>query len=142
MRMINSDRRRFSLSLRERAGVRGKGMSKPERAEGFKLHIDKAPCSVSAFTMIEIAICLAVIGFALAAIVGVLPLGLSVQRENREETVINQDMSVFVNAIRNGELGLDDLTNYVMAVTNTWAFYRDQIPPVRSGPINVNGYTY
>src|SRR6478736_229755 len=60
--------------------------------------------SVLAFTMIEIAICLAVIGFALAAIVGVLPLGMNVQRENREETIINQDASVFLNAIRNGEL--------------------------------------
>ena len=47
-----------------------------------------------AFTMVEIAICLAVIGFALAAIIGILPLGLSVQRENREETVINQDGNV------------------------------------------------
>jgi len=91
--------------------------------------------------MIEIAICLAVIGFALAAIIGVLPLGLSVQRENREETVINQDGNVFINAIRNGELGLDDLTNYVTSVTNTWALYTDENRPVRIGPIHVNGYT-
>jgi len=92
--------------------------------------------------MIEIALCLAVIGFALAAIVGVLPLGLSVQRENREETVINQDGNVFINAIRNGELGLDDLTNYVTSLTNTWALYTDENRPVRIGPIHVNGYTY
>jgi type II secretory pathway pseudopilin PulG len=71
-----------------------------------------------AFTMIEIAICLAVIGFALAAIIGVLPLGMSVQKENREETIINQDGNLFLNGIRNGELGLDDLTNYVLAITN------------------------
>jgi hypothetical protein len=45
----------------------------------------------SAFTMVEIAISLAVIGFALVAIIGVLPRGLRVQRENREETIINQD---------------------------------------------------
>src|SRR5439155_14470507 len=72
---------------------------------------EHAPRSTTAFTMIEIAICLAVIGFALTAIIGVLPLGMNVQRENREETVVNQDASVFLNAIRNGELGLDDLTN-------------------------------
>src|SRR5437867_314634 len=64
--------------------------------------------SLLAFTMIEIAICLAVIGFALAAIVGVLPLGMNVQRENREETVIDKDASVFIDAIRNGQMGLDD----------------------------------
>jgi hypothetical protein len=88
--------------------------------------------------MIEIAICLAVIGFALAAIVGVLPLGMNVQRENREETVINQDQSVWLNAIRNGERGLDDLTNYVLAITNFMTDY-DNIGKPRP---NVFGYTY
>src|SRR5947207_7764407 len=39
----------------------------------------------SAFTMIEIAISLAVIGFALVAIIGILPTGMNVQKENREE---------------------------------------------------------
>src|SRR2546428_5718272 len=34
------------------------------------------------FTMIEIAIALAVIAFALVAIIGVLPIGLNVQRDN------------------------------------------------------------
>ena len=43
------------------------------------------------FSMIEIAIALGVIGFALVAIVGILPLGLTVQRDNRAETIINQD---------------------------------------------------
>jgi len=69
--------------------------------------------------MIEIAISLAIIGFALVAIIGILPTGMSVQRENREETIINQDATIFMNAIRNGERGLDDLTNYVVAITNT-----------------------
>jgi type II secretory pathway pseudopilin PulG len=78
----------------------------------------RAGASCQAFTMIEIAISLAVIGFALVAILGVLPLGMSVQKENREETIINQDASVFLNAIRNGARGMDDLTHYVMAITN------------------------
>jgi type II secretory pathway pseudopilin PulG len=77
--------------------------------------------TAQAFTMIEIAISLAVIGFALVAILGVLPIGMNVQKENREETVINQDASVFMNAIRNGARGMDDLTNYVMAITNSGA---------------------
>jgi type II secretory pathway pseudopilin PulG len=72
----------------------------------------------SAFTLIEIAISLAVIAFALVAIIGVLPIGLGVQRDNRQETIINQDASVFMDAIRNGQRGLDDLTNYVFAITN------------------------
>ena len=79
-----------------------------------------------AFTMIEIAISLAVIGFALVAILGVLPLGLNVQKENREQTIINQDATVFINAIRNGAQGMDDLTHYVMAITNYQAYYNSK----------------
>jgi type II secretory pathway pseudopilin PulG len=69
-----------------------------------------------AFTMVEIALSLAIIGFALVAILGVLPTGLQVQRENREETIISQDATVWLNAIRNGARGYDDLTNSVDAV--------------------------
>lgn len=85
---------------------------------------------VAAFTMIEIAISLAVIGFALVAIIGILPQGMSVQKENRQETIINQDMYMFLDAIRNGGKGFDDLTNYVVAVTNYWTIYSDSGPPV------------
>jgi prepilin-type N-terminal cleavage/methylation domain-containing protein len=72
-----------------------------------------------AFTLVEIAICLAIIGIALVAIIGVLPRGLDVQRENRERTVINQDATIFMEAIRNGARGADDLTNYVYAIVIT-----------------------
>ena len=82
------------------------------------------------FTMIEIAISLAIIGFALVAIIGILPAGMSVQKENREETIINQDATIFMNAIRNGERGLDDLTNYVIAITNIWTDYEFRRGPV------------
>jgi type II secretory pathway pseudopilin PulG len=92
-----------------------------------------------AFTMVEIAISLAIIGFALVAIIGVLPLGLQVQRANREQTVINQDATVFLEAIRTGARGLDDLTNYVYAITNYWTIYRANGSPANSG---INGYTY
>ena len=78
----------------------------------------------SAFTLVEIALCLAIIGFALVAIIGVLPTGLNVQRENREETIIVQDANYFLDAIRNGARGLDDLTNYVEAITNYWTDYQ------------------
>ncbi len=79
----------------------------------------------AAFTMVEIAICLAIIGIALVAIIGVLPIGMRAQRDNREKTIINQDSTVFMNAIRNGARSADDLTNYVYAITN----YQTQYPP-------------
>lgn len=94
---------------------------------------------VSAFTMIEIAICLAIIGFALVAIIGVLPLGMNTQRDNREETVINQDATVLLGAIRDAARGADYLTNYVYAITNHWASYKDDGTPNTSG---TDGFTY
>ena len=77
----------------------------------------------AAFTMIEIALSLAVIGFALVAIIGILPFGMNVQRENREETIVNQDASMWMEAIRSGAQGMDDLTNYVLVITNAWTDY-------------------
>lgn len=71
----------------------------------------------AAFTLVEIALALAIIGFALVAIIGVLPFGLNVQKENREETIVVQDANYFLDAIRNGARGLDDLTNYVDSIT-------------------------
>jgi len=65
------------------------------------------------FSMIEIAIALGVIGFALVAIVGILPIGLNVQRDNRAETIINQDATYWLEAIRNGAQGIEDLAGYV-----------------------------
>src|ERR1035441_9697183 len=101
-----------------------------------------APRSCRAFTMIEIAISLAIIGFALVAIIGVLPIGMNVQKDNREETIINQDATVLMDAIRSGAQGLDDLTNYVFAITNTATEYTATMKPVlgRGNPKQY-GYT-
>jgi len=88
--------------------------------------------------MIEIAISLAVIGFALVAILGILPIGMGVQKQNREETIINQDASVFLDAIRNGARGLDNLSQYIIAITNTVTRYSGQGVPSRA---QVFGYT-
>jgi prepilin-type N-terminal cleavage/methylation domain-containing protein len=103
----------------------------------FSLQPSAFACS--GFTMVEIAICLAIIGIALVAIIGVLPIGINVQRDNREETLIDQDATVFIENIRNGARGLDDLTNYVYAITNTWTLYT---PLGTVGGTGVNGYTY
>jgi prepilin-type N-terminal cleavage/methylation domain-containing protein len=92
-----------------------------------------------AFTMIEIAISLAIIGIALVGIIGVLPMGMNVQRDNREETIINQDAGVLLEAVRSGARGLDDLTNYVYAITNYWTEYNNKGGVIQT---NVNGYTY
>ena len=105
----------------------------------------------SAFTMIEIALCLAIIGFALVAIIGVLPAGLNVQKDNREETIINQDAVSWMNTLRTGARGYDDLTNYVIGITNYWArfevvfdpttsTYRTNLAAANAGP-GVDGYS-
>jgi len=91
------------------------------------------------FTMIEIAISLAIIGIALVAIIGVLPLGINVQRDNHEETIINQDATVLIENIRNGARGADDLTNYVYAITNFQTRYNPEITTPITTPI---GYNY
>lgn len=93
-----------------------------------------------AFTMVEIAISLAVIGIALVAILGVLPIGMRSQRDNRERTLINQDATVFMETIRNGAARAEDLTNYVYAITNSWVHFT----PGSRGKNNkgVNSYTY
>jgi type II secretory pathway pseudopilin PulG len=61
------------------------------------------------FTMAEIAIALGVIAIALIAIIGILPSGLQVQRDNREETIINQDARLLLQAVRTG--GRDDMSD-------------------------------
>ncbi len=93
-----------------------------------------------AFTMVEIALSLAIIGIGMIAIIGVLPRGLKVQRENREETIISQDATVWLNAIRSGARGYDDLTNYVDAITNIVTEY-DRNGNVIEGPHRF-GYTW
>lgn len=75
--------------------------------------------------MIEIAIAIGVIGFALVAIIGILPVGLNVQRDTHEDVIIGQDGPFFLEAIRNGgstlgpgtSTSLDFLTNYVDSIT-------------------------
>ncbi len=71
--------------------------------------------------MIEIAIAVGVIGFALCAIIGILPHGMNVQKDNREDTIISQDAPYFLNAIRNGEMrtNFGVFSNYVESITIT-----------------------
>jgi len=91
------------------------------------------PRPTAAFTLVEIAICLAIIGFALVAIIATLPMGMNTQRANREETVIGQDAAVLLPLIAHGSRGADDLTNYVYAIVNTGS--RPSSPVGASGPV-------
>ncbi len=79
---------------------------------------------MAAFTMVEIALALGVIAFALVAIIGVLPVGMSVQKDNRESTLINFDANYLMNAITSGSIGSDELTNNVIQITMTNYLYR------------------
>lgn len=89
--------------------------------------------------MIEIALCLAIIGVALVAIIGVLPIGMNVQKDNREETIVNQDATLLMDAIRTGAQGLNDLTNYVYEISNSWVLFNPDGSVKRN---NYNVYTY
>ena len=86
------------------------------------------PRSLRAFTMVEIALSLAIIGFALVAIIGVLPIGMSVQKDNREQTIINLDAAYLMDAIRGGAQGQDELTNYIVSIADTTAVYLGKPP--------------
>jgi hypothetical protein len=72
-----------------------------------------------AFTMVEIALSIAVVAFALVAILGVLPTGMTVQKDNRDDNIINQEGRYWLEAIRSGSKGLEDITNYVESITVT-----------------------
>ena len=115
--------RRFGTHADPLKSARGLAQSKTWR------RFDWPSQDQSAFTMVEIAICLAIIGVALVSIIGVLPIGMRTQRDNREETVINQDATVFLEAIRSGARGLNDLPNYVYAITNYQTLYNPNPNP-------------
>ena len=77
------------------------------------LRLSAFPSRRAGFTMTEIALCIAVVSIALVAIIGVLPSGLNVQRQNREDTIVTEDSKVLLNALRTGSTLNADLTNYV-----------------------------
>lgn len=68
------------------------------------------------FTMVEIVLSLAIIAIAMVAIIGVIPIGLNVQADNQEESIISADASIWMDAIRSGSQGGDYLTNFVQEI--------------------------
>ena len=83
----------------------------------MKRFLTSGRASVRAFTMIEIAISIAVIAVGLIAIAGVLPAGLNVQRDNREDTIIQEDGAYLLEAITSGAFGAHQISNHVLSVT-------------------------
>ena len=132
----------WKCGKRERKSENRKGENR--KTEAFPLfrfpdfRFSNSRFSCAGFTMIEIAISLAIIGFAMVAIIGILPLGMNAQRDNRQETIVNQDASILMDAVRNGERGLDDLTNYVIGITN---YVTDFNAASRPGPAVTWAYT-
>jgi hypothetical protein len=91
--------------------------------------------------MVEIAISIAVVGIALVAIIGILPSGFDVQTRNRQNTLINQEGSFWVEAIRSGAQGLDYLTNYVdLVAVNNFDARGSNVPPPRVFGYGKNGF--
>ena len=95
--------------------------------------------SLSGFTLTELALCIAVVGIALVAIIGVLPSGLMVQKQNREDTLITEDAKFLMEAIRSGSTGIADLTNYVEEVRWIVQFPNGQMRTnLFQGPLHPN----
>ena len=53
--------------------------------------------------MVEIALAIGILGIALVAIVGVLPVGLNVQKDNREDTLVEQEGDFFMEVLVNSQ---------------------------------------
>jgi type II secretory pathway pseudopilin PulG len=90
----------------------------------------------AAFTMVELALCIAVVAIAMVAVIGVLPAGMNVQKQNREETIIDQDATMLMDAIRNGAIQFDDITNYVDYIV----LHREQINAPKGTGHVTNGF--
>lgn len=88
----------------------------PRQLSGARRQVGMPAQRTSGFTMVEIALSIAIVAFAMVAIIGIMPTGFEAQRLNREETVINQDGTYLMEAIRSGAMGLDELTNFVDSI--------------------------
>ncbi len=77
-----------------------------------------------AFTMVEVALSLAIIAFAIVAVIGILPTGMQVQKDNREETIINQDGQFLLEVIKNGQTNVN-----LLAQNLEWIESYTNIPP-------------
>jgi hypothetical protein len=103
--------------------------------------------SEAAFTMVEVALCIAIIGFALVAIIGVLPTGLRVQKDNRDDSVLGQDATVWLEFLKNPPLdtfngapyqAADYLTNHVTQVVAVYTNSSGNLVTNPAGALQIN----
>lgn len=80
------------------------------------LQVRRSRRSIRAFTMVEIVLSLAVIAVAMVALIGVLPLGMNVEAENRETSIVNADASIWMEALRGGAQEIGYFTNFIQEV--------------------------
>ena len=69
-----------------------------------------------------------------------LPIGINVQKDNREETVINQDGMFWMEAIRSGATGMNDLTNHIAFIEikgSNSQVYRWEPVPAKAGDSHI-----
>lgn len=61
------------------------------------------------FSIAEVMLAIGVVAFGLVAVLGVLPAGLTVQKDNREETIIRYDAQYWMTVLRAGMQPTDAL---------------------------------
>ena len=65
--------------------------------------------ALGGFSIAEVMLAIGVVAFGLVAVLGVLPAGLTVQKDNREETIIRYDAQYWMTALRAGMQPTDAL---------------------------------
>jgi type II secretory pathway pseudopilin PulG len=90
--------------------------------------------------MIEIAISIAIVGFALVAVIGVLPAGMNTQRDNREETMVNQDAQYLIESLTHGVKQTGYLSNVVSRI-EWWGTNGPNLQPYPSGGAPIQTFT-
>ena len=82
----------------------------------MKFLFSKPSRRVSGFTMVELSLCIAIVAIAMVALIGILPTGLTVQQQSREEVLMAKEAQYWFDIIRNGNTSLNSLTNYVESI--------------------------
>ena len=107
-----------------------RGQSRLDAAFGLRNSFGSRPSdfgfSTGGFTLVEIAISMAIIAFALTVIIGILPSSMRVQRDVREETLVLSDGNYVLESIRHGARNADalmDCVDRILQGTNVVPFY-------------------
>ncbi|MEC8928858.1 MAG: prepilin-type N-terminal cleavage/methylation domain-containing protein [Verrucomicrobiota bacterium] len=72
----------------------------------MKLRCHSPRHRLAGYSLIEVSIAIAIVAVGMIAIFGILPAGLNVQRDNRQETVIKYEALYWMEALRSGGAAL------------------------------------